>query len=74
MEARCESIFSPNSYGYRPGRNARQAINAVKQSDWKYDWVIDLDISKVFDEIDHELLMKAVDAYSGEADPHSGRY
>ena len=61
MENRMESIFSPNSYGYRPGRNARQAIEAVKQSTWKYDWVIDLDISKFFDEIDHELLMKAVE-------------
>ena len=32
MESRCESIFSPNSYGYRPGRNARQAIEAVIQN------------------------------------------
>jgi group II intron reverse transcriptase/maturase len=56
-----ERIFSPNSYGYRPGRNARQAIEAVKLSARQHDWVIDLDISKFFDEIDHELLMKAVE-------------
>jgi group II intron reverse transcriptase/maturase len=61
MESRCERIFSNNSYGYRPGRNARQAIEAVKQSVWKFDWIIDLDISKFFDEIDHELLMTAVE-------------
>ena len=60
MEAPMERIFSDNSYGYRPGRNAHQAIEAVNQSNRQYDWVIDLDISKFFDEIDHELLMKAV--------------
>jgi group II intron reverse transcriptase/maturase len=61
MEARMERIFSPNSYGYRPGRNAHQAIEAVKLSNRRYDWVIDLDISKFFDEIDHELLIKALE-------------
>jgi len=66
MESRCESIFSPNSYGYRPGRNAHQAIEAVIQNTRKYDWVIDLDISKFFDEIDHELLMKAVETVISE--------
>ena len=60
MEAPMERIFSDNSYGYRPGRNAHQAIEAVNQSNRQYDWVIDLDISKFFDEIDHELLLKAV--------------
>ena len=57
MESRCESIFSPHSYGYRPGRNAHQALEAVTAANRQYDWVIDLDISKFFDEIDHELLM-----------------
>jgi group II intron reverse transcriptase/maturase len=61
MEARVEGIFSPNSYGYRPGRNAHQALEAVTRANRQYDWVIDLDISKFFDEIDHELLMKAVE-------------
>ena len=60
MEQRFEQIFSPHSYGYREGRSARQALEAVKMSNRQYDWVIDLDISKFFDEIDHELLMKAV--------------
>ena len=60
MEQVCEPIFSTNSYGYRPGRSAHQAIQAVKTLNCKYKWVIDLDISKFFDEIDHELLMKAV--------------
>jgi group II intron reverse transcriptase/maturase len=61
MESRCEGIFSSHSYGYRPGRNAHQALEAVTTANRQYDWVIDLDISKFFDEIDHELLMKAVE-------------
>ena len=60
MLPRVENIFNDNSYGYRPGRNAHQAIEKVIRNTRKYDWVIDLDISKFFDEIDHELLMKAV--------------
>jgi len=66
MEPRCESIFSPNSYGYRPGRSARQALETVQRNTRQYDWVIDLDISKFFDEIDHELLMKAVETVTSE--------
>jgi group II intron reverse transcriptase/maturase len=61
MERQFEPIFSPHSYGYRPKRNARQALEAVKLSNRKFHWVVDLDISKFFDEIDHELLMKAVE-------------
>ena len=41
-----KSIFSPHSYGYRPGRNAHQALEAVTAANRQYDWVIDLDISK----------------------------
>jgi group II intron reverse transcriptase/maturase len=66
LEPRLEGIFSESSYGYRPGRNAHQAIEAVKSSNRKFDWVIDLDISKFFDEIDHELLMKAVETVVSE--------
>ena len=66
MQPRVESIFNDNSYGYRPGRNAHQAIEKVIQNTRKYDWVIDLDISKFFDEIDHELLMKAVETVVSE--------
>jgi len=40
MESRCESIFSPHSYGYRPGRNAHQALEAVTTANRQYDWVI----------------------------------
>jgi len=60
MEQRIDKMFHENSYGYRPLKNAHQALNQVKQNCYKQDWVIDLDISNFFDEIDHELMLKAV--------------
>jgi RNA-directed DNA polymerase len=61
MEQRIEPIFHNSSYGYRPLRSARQAIDEVKKNCKTTDWVIDLDISKFFDEISHELMLKAVE-------------
>lgn len=60
VEPRLEAIFSPHSYGYRPKKNAHQALTSVRENCWKYDWVIDLDIKGFFDNISHEKLMKAV--------------
>lgn len=60
IEPRFEELFTPSSYGYRPGRSAREALGEVRKNCWKYDWVVDLDIKGFFDEIDHELLMRAV--------------
>ncbi len=62
MEQRIDERFHPNSYGYRPLKSSRQAIEQVRQNCLKPDWVIDMDITKFFDEINHELLLKAVDA------------
>lgn len=62
MEQRVDAYFHPNSYGYRPLKSSRQAIEQVRQNCLKLDWVIDMDISKFFDEIDHDLLLKAVEA------------
>lgn len=56
LEARFEKIFSRNSYGYRPDRNAHQSIDKVWSCAGKTDWVIDLDIKGFFDNIDHDLL------------------
>ncbi len=61
MERKVEHIFHENSYGYRPMKNAHQALQQVKENCYRYDWVLDMDISKFFDEIDHELMLKAVD-------------
>lgn len=60
MEQRIEPIFHESSYGYRPLRSAKQAIEEVRKNCKTTDWVIDLDISKFFDEISHELMLKAV--------------
>ena len=60
MEKRIDSKFHENSYGYRPLKSAHQAVEQVRQNCQQQDWVIDLDISKFFEEIDHELMLKAV--------------
>lgn len=60
LEPRFENIFSPRSYGYRPKKNAHQALSEVRKNCWKTDWVIDLDIKGFFDNIDHEKLMLAI--------------
>jgi RNA-directed DNA polymerase len=67
MEERIDSQFHPQSYGYRPLRSARQATGQVRQNCLEQDWVIDMDISKFFDEIDHDLMLKAVDAMLPES-------
>jgi RNA-directed DNA polymerase len=61
MEQRIEPIFHNSSYGYRPLRSAKQAIEEVRKNCKTTDWVLDLDISKFFDEISHELMLKAVE-------------
>ncbi len=61
FEPMLEPNFHPDSFGYRPNKSAHDAVGLTKQRCWKYDWVIDLDIKGFFDNIDHELLLKAVD-------------
>lgn len=61
IEERLERIFHEDSYGYRHSKSAHQAIAKAKVRCWEYDWVLDMDISKFFDTIDHDLLMKAVE-------------
>ena len=55
-----EQVFHPDSYGYRPGRSAHDAIGTVRKRCWKYNWVLEFDIKGLFDNIDHDLLMKAI--------------
>jgi RNA-directed DNA polymerase len=66
LEPRFEKIFSPHSYGYRPDRNAHQALESVRTNCRKTDWVIDLDIKGFFDNIDHGKLLKAVEKHVSE--------
>lgn len=66
LEPRFEKIFSIHSYGYRPGKNAHQALEAVRQNCRKTDWVIDVDIKGFFDNINHEKLLKALEKHVSE--------
>jgi len=60
LEEQVDKHFSPNSFGYRPNKSAHQAIEQARENCWRYPWVIDVDIKGFFDNIDHELLMRAV--------------
>ena len=60
LEPLLEPIFDRDSYGYRPGRSALDAVELVRRRSWKYDWVAEFDIKTLFDAIDHELLLRAV--------------
>ena len=60
MEKRIDKLFHENSYGYRPLKSAHHAIEQVRQNTFGFDWVLDMDISKFFDEVDHDLTLKAV--------------
>ncbi len=55
-----EPHFLPDSYGYRPNKSALDAVGVTRTRCWKYDWVVEFDIKGLFDNIDHDLLMKAV--------------
>ncbi|UNC92810.1 group II intron reverse transcriptase/maturase [Candidatus Contubernalis alkaliaceticus] len=60
FEPGVEPYFHPDSYGYRPGKSAIDAVRVTRERCWRYDWVLEFDIKGLFDSIDHELLMKAV--------------
>jgi RNA-directed DNA polymerase len=60
LEPRLEPIFHADSYGYRPGRSAIDALRKARQRCWRYDWVLDIDVKSYFDSIDWALLLKAV--------------
>jgi len=59
---RAEPRFHPDSYGYRPGKSPLEAVGACRQRCWKYDWIIDLDVQKFFDEVPWDLIVRAVEA------------
>lgn len=61
-----EPKFHDDSYGYRPGRSAHQALATARKRCWKYDWAIDIDVRGFFDNLDHELTMKAVRHHTAE--------
>ena len=66
LEEKLEPIFHPDSYGYRPGRSAHDALAVTRKRCWKQDWVVDLDIRAFFDSVPHDLLLKAVAHHTDE--------
>ena len=60
LEPKVEPIFHPDSYGYRPGKSALDAVGACRVRCWRADWVIDLDIRAFFDTVPWDLVLKAV--------------
>lgn len=66
LEPTLEPLFHVDSYGYRPFKSAREAVGRARQRCWKHDWVLDLDIKGFFDNIPHDLMMRAVHKHAPE--------
>lgn len=70
VKARLEPVVDPmfhdDSYGYRPGKSALDAVGQARQRCWRYDWVLDLDIRGFFDNLDQNLLLRAVKKHAPE--------
>jgi RNA-directed DNA polymerase len=61
---RVEPVFHPDSYGYRPGRSALDAVGKCRERCWKRNWVVEFDIAQFFDSVPWDLLVKAVEAHT----------
>ncbi len=66
LEPIVDPEFHKDSYGYRPGKSALDAVGVARKRCWRQDWVIDLDIKGFFDNLDHALMMKAVRFHTDE--------
>lgn len=64
FEPTVEPYFHHDSYGYRPNKSALDAVGKARQRCWQYNWVIDLDIKGFFDNLNHELVMRAVSKHT----------
>jgi RNA-directed DNA polymerase len=60
IEPMIEPSFLPDSYGYRPGKSALDAVGITRERCWRYDWLLEFDIKGLFDNIDHSLLQRAL--------------
>lgn len=60
LEPLIEPVFHPDSYGYRPHKSAIEAVGRTRERCWRFDWVIDWDIKGFFNNIQHDLLLKAL--------------
>lgn len=66
IEPLIEPLFHSNSYGYRPGKSAQDAVGMARMRCWERDWVLDVDIKGFFDSIDHALMLKALSRHVPE--------
>lgn len=66
LEPIVEPIFHTDSYGYRPGKSALDAVGIARERCWRNDWCIDIDIKSFFDTVDHQLLLKAIRFHTDE--------
>ena len=64
LEPKVDPNFYRNSYGYRPGKSAIDAVSEARRNCWKHDWVLDLDVEAFFDSLDHDLVMRALRKYT----------
>src|SRR3954462_15984175 len=64
-EPNVELVFLADSYGYRPGKSALDAVRVTRERCWKYNWVLEFDIRGLFDNIRQDLLMRAVRKHNG---------
>jgi RNA-directed DNA polymerase len=60
IEGELEGLFHPDSYGYRPNKSAADAVAVTRERCWKYDWCVEFDIRRAFDELDWDLMRKAI--------------
>jgi RNA-directed DNA polymerase len=64
LSVRVEPVFHPDSYGYRPGRSALDAVAMCRERCFRYDWVVEFDIRKFFDSVPWDKVIKAVEAHT----------
>jgi RNA-directed DNA polymerase len=60
IEGELEMLFHPDSYGYRPDKSAADAVAVTRERCWEYDWCVEFDIRRAFDELDWDLMRKAI--------------
>ncbi|WP_234418564.1 group II intron reverse transcriptase/maturase [Dongshaea marina] len=64
LEPCIEPYFLDDSYGYRPNKSALDAVGITRKRCWEYDWLLEFDIKGLFDNISHELMMRAVEKHT----------
>jgi RNA-directed DNA polymerase len=66
LEPGVEPVLHPDSYGFRPGRSALDAVGVCRERCWRSDWVLDLDIESFFDSVPHDLVLRSVAAHTDQ--------